>query len=133
MRLSSLITLLGFILLVVATFCPLLRPFHLFNMNVYKLNQPYGMAMLLVGVIGILCTVLNQIKVTHIAAWASVSLVIILFIAAVFKVKTTFSFIPFNGISSFLSRQLAFKWGWYLLFGGALLSLAGITGFRKNC
>lgn len=131
MRLPSLLALLGFVILIVATFCPLLRPFHLFNMNVYKLNQPYGMALLLVGVIGILCTVLNQVKVIRIAAWASVALVTLLFIAAVFKVKTTFGFIPFKGISGFLSRQIAFKWGWYLLFAGALLSLAGATGFRK--
>jgi hypothetical protein len=78
MRPASLLSLIGFILLIAATFCPMLRPFHLFNMNVYKLNQPYGMAIMLVGVIGILCTVLNQTKVTRIAAWASLVLVVLL-------------------------------------------------------
>jgi hypothetical protein len=45
MRLPSLLSLIGFILLIAATFCPMLRPFHLFNMNVYKMNQPYGILM----------------------------------------------------------------------------------------
>ncbi|WP_377115804.1 hypothetical protein [Mucilaginibacter litoreus] len=100
-------------------------------MNVYKLNQPYGMALLLVGVIGVLCTVLNQVKVTRIAAWAAVVLVALLFIAALFKVKTSFSFVPFKGVGNFLSRQIAFKWGWYVLFAGALLSLAGSLFIKK--
>ena len=60
MRPASLLSLIGFTILIVATFCPMLRPFHLVNWNVYKLNQPYGMAIMLTGVIGILCTVLNQ-------------------------------------------------------------------------
>lgn len=131
MRPSSLVAMLGFLILIVATFCPLLRPFHLFNMNVYKLNQPYGMVLMLVGVIGISCTVLNQVNVTRIAAWAAVILVTLLFIAAVFKVKTTFSFIPFKGISGFLAKQIAFKWGWYMLFAGALLSLVGAVLTKK--
>ncbi|RFZ90887.1 hypothetical protein D0C36_18220 [Mucilaginibacter conchicola] len=100
-------------------------------MNVYKLNQPYGMVLLLVGVIGILCTVLNQVKVTKIAAYAAVILVALLFVAAVFKVKTTFSFVPFKGVSGFLAKQIAFKWGWYVLFAGALLSLAGALSTKK--
>lgn len=89
------------------------------------------MVLLLVGVIGILCTVLNQVKVIKIAAWAAFTLVALLFLAAVFKVKTTFSFIPFKGVSGFLARQIAFKWGWYVLFAGALLSLAGALSTRK--
>ena len=118
MRPASLLALLGFVILIVATFCPMLRPFHLFNWNVYQLNQPYGMALMLAGVIGTLCTVLNQVKVTRITAWISLALVVLLFIAALLKVKTTFSFIPFKGINGFLTRQIAFKWGWYVLFAG---------------
>jgi predicted membrane channel-forming protein YqfA (hemolysin III family) len=132
MRPASLITLLGFITLIAATYCPMLRPFHLMNWNVYKLNQPYGMVIMLVGVIGILCTVLNQAKVTRIAAWASLVLVVLLFIAAILKVKTTFSFIPFRGINGFLTKQIAFKWGWYVLFAGSALSVIGALASKKR-
>jgi len=132
MRPASLITLLGFVILIAATFCPMLRPFHLFNMNVYKLNQPYGMVIMLVGVIGMLCTVLNQNKVSRIAALASLVLVTLLFIAAILKVKTSFSFIPFKGISGFLTRQIAFKWGWYVLFAGAGLAVTGSLVSKKS-
>ncbi|MES2063326.1 MAG: hypothetical protein V4456_15470 [Bacteroidota bacterium] len=132
MRPASLLSLLGFIILIAATFCPMLRPFHLFNMNVYKLNQPYGMVIMLVGVIGILCTVLNQTKVSRIAAWASLILVVLLYIAALLKVKASFSFIPFKGINGFLTRQIAFKWGWYVLFTGAVLAVAGVSLSKKR-
>lgn len=132
MRPASLLSLLGFIILIAATFCPMLRPFHLFNMNVYKLNQPYGMVIMLVGVIGILCTVLNQTKVTRIAAWASLVLVVLLYIAAFLKVKASFSFIPFKGINGFLTRQIAFKWGWYVLFTGPVLAVIGVSLSKKR-
>jgi hypothetical protein len=125
MRPASLVSLLGFVTLIVATFCPMLRPFHLFNMNVYALNQPYGMAIMLTSVIGMLCTVLNQIKVSRIAAWVSLVLVVLLFIAAQLKVKASFSFVSFKGINGYLTRQIVFKWGWYALFAGALLSVIG--------
>jgi hypothetical protein len=131
MRPASLISLLGFILLIGATFCPMLRPFHLFNWDVYQLNRPYGMVIMLVGIIGILGTVLNQVKITRLSAWVSLTVVILLFIAAILKVKTTFSFIPFKGINGYLTRQIAFKWGWYVLFAGALLSVIGVLVNKK--
>jgi len=132
MRPASLLAFLGFIVLIAATFCPMLRPFHLFNWNVYKLNQPYGLMIMLTGVIGILGTVLNQGKVTRLAAFISFGLVVLLFIAAVLKVKTTFSFIPFKGINGFLTRQIAFKWGWYVLFAGPLMSVTGVLFSKKR-
>ncbi|MEB0263152.1 MULTISPECIES: hypothetical protein [unclassified Mucilaginibacter] len=110
----------------------MLRPFHLFNMNVYMLNQPYGMVIMLVGVIGILCTVLNQTKVSRIAAFASLILVVLLYIAALLKVKASFSFIPFKGVEGFFTRQIAFKWGWYVLFAGPVLSVLGVLASKKR-
>ncbi|GGG99599.1 hypothetical protein [Mucilaginibacter phyllosphaerae] len=132
MRPASLISLLGFVILIAATFCPMLRPFHLVNWNVYKLNQPYGMVIMLTGVIGILCTVLNQTKVTRIAAWSALVLVVLLYVAAILKIKASFSFIPFKGINGFLTRQIAFKWGWYVLFAGAGLAVAGALASKKR-
>jgi hypothetical protein len=125
MRPSSLIALFGFILLIAATYCPMLRVFHIASWNVYNLNQPYGIVIMLVGVVGILGTVLNQRKVTRIAAWAALVLVMLLYIAAVLKVKTTFSFVPFKVLNGFLTRQITFKWGWFVLFAGAILSFFG--------
>ncbi|MBK0378995.1 hypothetical protein [Mucilaginibacter segetis] len=131
MRPSQLLTLLGFIILIAATYCPMLRPFHLFNWNVYQLNRPYGIVIMLTGVIGILGTVLGQQKLTRWSAWAGLILVGVLFIAAILKVKTTFSFIPFKSVNAYLSRQIKFKWGWYALFSGALIALAGSLLSKK--
>jgi hypothetical protein len=132
MRPASLLSLLGFIILIAATFCPMLRAFHVKTFDVYGLSKPYGIVIMLVGVIGILCTVLNQTKVTRIAAWASLVLVVLLYIAAFLKVKASFSFIPFKGINGFLTRQIAFKWGWYVLFTGPILAVIGVSLSKKR-
>jgi len=125
MRLPSLITFIGFVLLMAGTWCPLLRPFHLFNMDVYALNRPYGMVILLISVVGILGVLLNRKQLVRLTGWLSFILVLLLFIAAYMKVHTSFSFLPFKSIAGFLARQIKFKWGWYLLFAGPLIALAG--------
>lgn len=125
MRLPSLVSFIGFVLLMAGTWCPLLRPFHLFNLDIYALNQPYGLVILLIAVVGILSIGLNKIKLVRIISWLSIVLVLLFFIAAYLKVHTSFSFIPFKSFAGFLASQIKFKWGWYVLFSGALLALAG--------
>jgi len=131
MRLNNFISFAGFVTLIAATYCPILRPFHLFNWNVYDANKPYGIIILLVAVVGIIGTVFNQVKITRLAAWLSVLLVALLYLMAQLKVHTSFSFIPFHSIENFLGRQIKFKWGWFLLFGGALLALLGALLSKK--
>lgn len=86
------------------------------------------MVVLLVAVVGILGVVLNRIQLVRLTAWSSLGLVVLLFIAAYLKVHTSFSFIPFKPFEGFLTRQIAFKWGWYLLFAGPIIALAGCVG-----
>jgi len=125
MRLNNFISFAGFVVLIAATYCPILRPFHLFNWNVYDANKPYGIIILLVAVVGIIGTVFNQVKLVRLTAWLSLILVALLYVMAQLKVHTSFSFIPFHSIENFLSRQIKFKWGWFLLFGGSALALLG--------
>jgi predicted membrane channel-forming protein YqfA (hemolysin III family) len=132
MRINNIISFLGFIILIAATYCPILRPFNLINLDVYDGNKPYGIIILLVATVGVLGTVFKQAKIAHIAAWLSLALVILFYFAALLKVYTSFSFIPFHSFDNFLSKQIKFKWGWYLLFGGPLLALAGVFSERKN-
>jgi uncharacterized membrane protein len=131
MRISSILSFVGFVLLFAGTYCPLLRPFHIMNWNVYQLNQPYGLVMLLVAIIGIAASFLNQPKIIRATAWGSMVLVIMLLIAALLKIHFAFSFIPFHKFEAFLARQVKFKWGWYVLFTGAALALAGALSIRK--
>ncbi len=131
MRLPSLISFIGFVLLMAATYCPLLRPFGLFNWDVYDLNKPYGMVILLMAVVGIIAVVLNRPKLVKLISLISLGLVTLLLLAAFLKIHTSFSFIPFKGITSFLERQIKFKWGWYILFAGPLLALIG-TFFKSS-
>ena len=131
MRLPSLMSFVGFVLLMAATYCPLLRPFHLFNWDVYDLNKPYGMVILLLAVVGIIAVILNRAKLVKLISLLSLALVALLLVAAVLKIETSFSFIPFKGITGFLERQVKFKWGWYLMFIGPLLAFAG-TLFKPS-
>ena len=125
MRIPSLISFIGFVLVIAATYCPLLRPFHLINMNLFDLNKPYGLVIILVAVVGILGTALNNPKLVRLMSWLSIGLALLLYMAAYLKVNASFSFIPFKSLAGFFSKQIAFKWGWYVLFAGALLALAG--------
>jgi len=132
MRLNTLSSFIGFIILIAGTYCPILRPFHLYNIDAFGANKPYGIVLLLVATVGILGTVFNQSKITRMSAWLSLGLVILFYVLAWLKVHTSFSFIPFHSIDAFLTRQIKFKWGWYLLFSGPLLALAGVVFGRKS-
>lgn len=131
MRISSILSFVGFVLLFAGTYCPLLRPFHIVSWNVYQLNQPYGLVMLLAAIVGIAASFLNQPKIIRAAAWVSAALVVMLFIAALLKIHFAFSFIPFHKFEAFLAKQIKFKWGWYVLLAGALFAVAGALSIRK--
>jgi hypothetical protein len=125
MRISSFITFLGFVLIASGCYCPLLRPFHLFNYDLFDLSKPYGIVVLLMAVIGISGVALKQRPLTRTAAFAGLLLIVLIFAAAIFKVDTSFSFLPFKGLATALSRTIKYKYGWYILFGGAFLAVGG--------
>ena len=131
MRINALTSFAGFVILIAALYCPILRPFHLFNIDAFGANKPYGIVLLLVAVVGIIATVFNQPNITKLTAFMSLGLVALFCLGAWFKIHTSFSFIPFRSIDAFLTRQIKFKWGWYPLFGGPLLAVAGVIFGRK--
>ncbi len=130
MQPKAYLSFVGFVIFMAATWCPLLRPFGIMNWDAYDLNKPYGMVMLLVAVIGIIAIMLKQQGLARFTAWATLALAVLFYIAAQLKVNTTFSFIPFKGMAGFLTKLIKFKWGWYLLFAGAVLSVIGT--FRSD-
>jgi hypothetical protein len=132
MRLNTLLSFAGFVLLIAGTYCPVLRPFHLFSWDVYAANKPYGIVILLVALVGIIGTVFNRIKLIRLTAWLSLGLVIVFYFLALLKVHTSFSFIPIHPVGNYLSSLIKFKWGWYLLSAGPLLALSGVLLNRKS-
>jgi hypothetical protein len=132
MRLNNLISFVGFVILIAGTYCPILRPLHLFTWDVYDGNKPYGIVMLLVAIVGILGAVMSQQKLVKLTAWISLALVAIFLLLAWLKVHTSFSFIPFRAIENLAIKSVQYKWGWYLLFGGAGLAVIGVLSGRKN-
>jgi hypothetical protein len=125
MRIGSFVSLLGFILIIAGTFSPLLRPFGLFSWDVYHLNKPFGIVMLVIAIAGALGCVLQSHSLAKVAAIISLLLVVLLYAAALSKVNTSFSFIPFKGLSAGLTHLIKFKWGWYVLFIGGVIAVVG--------
>jgi len=132
MRLSAFISFAGFVMFIAASYCPILRPFHLLNWDVFDASKPYGIVILLVATVGIIGAVFNELKITRFAAWTSLVLVVLFYILAELKIHTSFNFIPFHAVENFMARQIKFKWGWYLLIGGPLLALLGAFMEKKK-
>lgn len=132
MRLSSILSFVGFATLLAATYCPLLRVFHVKSFNVHGMSPSYGLVLLLVAVIGIIVSFLNQAKIMRATAWISLVLVVLLLIAAIFKINGEFKFIPFHSIEKFFKGQLKFQWGWYVMFAGPVLALIGALSGRPK-
>jgi predicted membrane channel-forming protein YqfA (hemolysin III family) len=126
MRPGSFISFAGFVMLIAATYCPLLRPLHISNWDMYACNKPYGIVVLLVSVVGIIGVVFMQRKLARLTAWLSVGLVILFYILCLLKIHYSFNFIPFHSLERFLDRQIKFKWGWWLLCAGPALSVIGV-------
>ena len=125
MKLRSFLAFAGFVILIAATYCPLFRPFGITTWDMYDANKPYGIVVLLVAVVGIIGVVFMQSSIARMAGWLSAILVALFYILALLKIHTSFTFIPFHAISRFLAKQIKFKWGWWLLVAGPILSLTG--------
>ena len=125
MRLNNLVSFVGFILIIAGTYCPMVRPLHLYNIDVYGGSKPYGIVMLLIAAVGIISAVFSQAVTIRFCAWASLVLVILFYILAWLKVHTSFSFIPFHALDDYLTRKIRFMWGWYVLAAGAVMAIAG--------
>lgn len=132
MRPKSLLAFAGFVALIAGTFCPLLRPFGLFSWDMYGLNKPYGVVVLVIAIAGALTVITGLNKAAKILAWTSLGLVVLLYLAAVMKVNTSFTFIPFKNVAAGLSKLIKYKWGWYVLFIGAICTVLGTLGKAKR-
>jgi len=129
---KSLLSFAGFVLLIIATYCPLLRPFGLMSWDLYDLNSPYGMVVSLVAVVGIVGVFLKQNAIVRATALTALVLVILVFIAAYLRVHHAFSFIPFKSLAGFLTKLIKFKWGWYPLFAGPVMAMLGATSKKSS-
>jgi hypothetical protein len=127
MRLNNLISFAGFVLLIAGTWCPILRPVPLVHWNVFDGNQPYGIVILLVAMVGIIGTVFSQQNIIRMSAWLSLGLIVLFYLLAMLKVHYAFNFIPLHFLARLLTRGVRFIWGWYILFGGALLAVFGVV------
>lgn len=126
------ISFAGFILLIAGLFSPLISPLGLVKWNLFDLNKTFAVILMAVAIAGLITTLMNNIKLMRINGWISLALVILVFIAAVMKVQTAFSFIPFPKLANTMSGFIHYRWGWYLLFTGAVLGLLGSFGGKRK-
>jgi len=145
MRIPLLISFVGFVLIIMATFCPILKLFYVINWDVYDGSLPYGVVILLIAIIGIISTVFDQVKIVRFTAWVLIGLVVLFYLLTLLKIYTSFGFISinakgvkvntspslFHSVDKFLVSKVKFMWGIYVLFLGAILAPAG-TLLNKN-
>jgi len=128
MRISSLVSFIGFVLIIAGCYCRLLVfkvVFNWMHYDIFGLSKPYGMVVLLMAVIGILAIALDKRPLIRLSAYVSLALITLLFAGVLFQVKNTLSALPFNFLAQLLSKAVRFKWGWYVLFSGGILAVAG--------
>jgi len=126
------ISFAGFILLIAGLFSPLISPLGLVKWNLFDLNKTFAIIILIVAVAGLIAAIIRNNQLLRLSGWIALGLVVLVFIAAVMKVQTSFSFIPFPKIANTLSGFIHYRWGWYLLFAGSILALLGSIGSRKS-
>jgi hypothetical protein len=121
----NVVTFAGFILLIAGIYSPLISPLGLVKWNLFDLNKPFGIVLLAIAVTGLLASIIKNAALIRFAGWVTLALVLLVFIAVVMKVNTSFSFIPFPKLAQTLSGFIHYRWGWYLLFAGPILALLG--------
>src|ERR1700748_1704290 len=135
MRISSFVSFLGFVLVLIGAYCPLVVFKIVVNWkhyNLFGLNQPYGITVLLMAVIGILAVILDKRALIKISAYVSFVLVALIFAGVIFQVHNTLGELPFNFLAALFAKAIHFKWGWYLLFAGALLAVGGTFAVKAK-
>ncbi|MGI4752045.1 MAG: hypothetical protein ACRYFB_15535 [Janthinobacterium lividum] len=126
------ISFAGFVLLIAGLFSPLISPLGLVKWNLFDLNRTFGIIILAIAVTGLAAAIIKNNPLIRFAGWITLGLVVLVFIAAVMKVQTSFSFIPFPKIANTLSGFIHYRWGWVLMFAGPVLAILGSFGERKS-
>lgn len=125
------VSIAGFILLIAGIFSPLISPLNLVKWNLFDLNKTFGIILLAIAATGLVAAIIRNTTLVKFAAWFTLGLVVLIFIAAVMKVNTAFSFIHFPKLSHLMSGLIYYRWGWFLLFAGPILALLG-SGKRES-
>lgn len=125
MGLRRFVSIAGFIVLIVGVFCPLISPLGLIKWNLFDLNKVFGIVTLVIAITGLASALIEKPQLVVITGWITLGLAILIFISAILKVNTSFSFIPFPKIAHYFSSQIHYKWGWFLLLFGPVLVLLG--------
>lgn len=131
MRFQNIAAFAGFCLTAAGTYCPLLRLFGITNQNLFDVNKPFGLVILLTCTVGLTLLSAGRWRSAQMAARILLALVIVLYAGAHLKVHTTFSGVPYKAIGGYLAGQVKFIWGWYILFAGSIISVL-TTSFSKK-
>ncbi len=126
------VTFAGFVILIAGVFSPLISPLGLVKWNLFDLNFVLATIMIIIAGNGLGSVVAKSKRLVKFYSWLTLGLILLIFIATVIKVNTSFSFIPFPKLSHTLSKLIHYRWGWFLLFAGPILALLGSAGSRKS-
>ncbi|WP_433896135.1 hypothetical protein [Sphingobacterium mizutaii] len=118
------LALIGFfVVFFSAIFCPFLKVPLQANWNLYQVDT--ALFMITNGLLGlsVLLFFMRKLSAFRISAWVLIAWIILSFILVFFQIN---NYLGFKLIDGLLSKTLNVKWGWGVLFLGALLILFSV-------
>ncbi|SDL88736.1 Uncharacterised protein [Sphingobacterium mizutaii] len=118
------LALIGFfVVFFSAIFCPFLKVPLQANWNLYQVDT--ALFMITNGLLGlsVLLFFMRKLSAFRISAWVLIAWIILSFILVFFQIN---NYLGFKLIDGLLSKTLNIKWGWGVLFLGALLILFSV-------
>lgn len=124
------LALIGFfVVFFSAIFCPFLKVPLQANWNLYQVDT--ALFMITNGLLGlsVLLFFMRKLSAFRISAWVLIAWIILSFILVFFQIN---NYLGFKLIDGLLSKTLNIKWGWGVLFLGALLILFSVGKNKHN-
>ncbi|ROH99888.1 hypothetical protein [Chryseobacterium daecheongense] len=118
------IQLLGWVLVVVGSFLPLVHVPIIGNWNYWKLDHYLAIACWILSACALFGIVNNSTKIVRTFAVFLILLFIFTLVAVKLQSLEYFSFLPFKSWRETFAGIVKLKWGWVIEFLGAFLMIA---------
>lgn len=111
----------GTVLMAVGGMCPLVWVPIMGNWNYFDLDQTLAISFYVLVAVGLLGAFTAKPRLVKFVGWASIILVAITLAGVYLKAHNSFGFLHFKKVVNFAAGLVKYKWGWYVILGGAVL------------
>jgi hypothetical protein len=113
--------IIGAVLLAVGGFCPLLHLPIVGNWNYFDLDPILATLFYVLVLLALVGSFLGKGGLVRFSGWAALALVLVTLTGVYLKSHDYFSFIQFKKLVHFAAGIVKYKWGWLVIFAGALV------------